>query len=288
VELHQKLLGNANESLQTHRELYNTGQANQADVLLAEVEANRATIGLRSTENRRRAAWEALRALVGLCDLPDSPLDGTLEPDGPAIEWQASLERLLHESPELQAASAHVQHDQIALQRERVEPIPDVTFQVASGYNYETSNAVAGVQIGIELPIFDRNQGSIRQAQADLMRSNAEVSRVELTLRRRLAESYSRYQTAWDTARLYRESSLPKARQARDIQMDMYRKRRAPWVVVVHLERNLFELESEYTRSLLELREAEVEINGLLLTEGLQEPQPPTPGGHIEATPKPR
>ena len=39
---------------------------------------------------------------------------------------------------------------------------------------------------------------------------------------------------------------------------------------------------------LLELRKAQVAICGLLLVDGLTEPQPPLSGGHIEATPKPR
>jgi cobalt-zinc-cadmium efflux system outer membrane protein len=288
LDLHRELLKNAEESLRTHKEMANTGQASQPDVLLAEVEMNRSTLALRTAQNQYRAAWEALRAVVGAPDLCAASLDGKLEPDGAALDWQTSLDRLLSDSPELQAAHAHVLHDQIALKREKVEPIPDVTIQAATGFNYETRSTVAGVQVGIPLPVFDRNQGTIRQAQADLMRSTAEVSRVELSLRQRLADVFSDYQTAWESAQLLRESSLPKARLARDIMRDMYQKRRAPWMQVVQQERNLFDVQADYTRALLELREAETAIQGLLLTDGLAEPAAPTPGGHIEATPKPR
>jgi outer membrane protein, heavy metal efflux system len=68
----------------------------------------------------------------------------------------------------------------------------------------------------------------------------------------------------------------------------MYRKRRTPWREVVVLQHNLQEVKVMYTRSLLELRKAEVEIVGLHLVDGLTIPPVPLSGGHLEANPNPR
>jgi cobalt-zinc-cadmium efflux system outer membrane protein len=289
VDLHRELLGNAEESLRTHREMFNTGQANQADVLLAEVEVQRARIALRTQENHAVAAWEYLITLVGNPHLScTTALAGALEPHGPPLCWEKALAQLLADSPELLAARIHVVHDQILVQRERVQPIPDINVQANTGYNFETNNTIAGVQVGVEVPLWNRNQGTIKQAKADLARSHAEVARVELSLRRRLAGVFSRYSTAVETAQIYRDINIPKAREAYQIQREMYDKRRSPWMTVVGLERNLFQIQSEYTRALLELRRAEVEICGLLMVDGLSQPPGPVPGGHIEATPQPR
>jgi hypothetical protein len=57
---------------------------------------------------------------------------------------------------------------------------------------------------------------------------------------------------------------------------------------VVALQRGVLEAKKRYTRSLLELREAEVAIGGLLLVDGLSVPPVPPPGGHLEANPNPR
>ena len=54
------------------------------------------------------------------------------------------------------------------------------------------------------------------------------------------------------------------------------------------VQRNLLEVQERYTRSLLELRKAEVEIGGLLLVDGLTIPPAPLSGGHLEANPNPR
>jgi cobalt-zinc-cadmium efflux system outer membrane protein len=212
-----------------------------------------------------------------------------LEAEGPPLDWDGSLSRLLQESPELQAAQAHVVYDQITLQREKVEPIPNIQLQGAAGYNFETRNAVAsGIQVGIKLPLWNRNQGTIQEVEADMARSQAEVTRVELSLRQRLAEAFNRYQTALETSRIYHDSIIPQTTEAYEIQLDMYQKRRAAWPQVVVLQGMVLEVKQKYTGALLDLREAEVAIRGLLLMDGLTLPPAPAPGGHLEATPDPR
>jgi cobalt-zinc-cadmium efflux system outer membrane protein len=289
IGLNRSLLENAEESLRTTREMANTGQANRADVLLAEAQVGDARVALRTVENRYPALWQQLAALVGTPDLLQAPLNGRLEPEGPPLDRECALQRLLGESPELQAARAHVVYDQITLRREQVEPVPDVQLQAAAGYNFETRNAVAsGVQVGIKLPLWNRNQGTIREVQADLARARAEVTRVELSLRERLADAFDRYQTARETAQVYRETILPRTREAYEVQQEMYKQRRTPWPEVVRLRRAKLDAEARHTRALLELRQAEVEITGLLQVDGLSVAPAPPPGGHLEATPDPR
>jgi cobalt-zinc-cadmium efflux system outer membrane protein len=288
IDLHRSTVANAEEALRTTREMFNTGQANRPDVLLAEVRLNDAKIALLTVQNQYPALWQHLAALIGSPQLPQGPLSGQLDQVSPPLDWDSSLTRLLAESPELQAAHAHVLRDQITVRREQVQPIPNIQLQGAAGYSYETRNAVATAQVGINLPIFNRNQGTLREAQADLARSQAEVVRVELSLRQRLADAFNRYLTALQTAQLYRDGNVPKAAEAYEIQLDMYRKRRTPWREVVMLQRDLLGVRERYTRSLLELRKAEVEIVGLLLVDGLTTPPAPLSGGHLEANPNPR
>jgi cobalt-zinc-cadmium efflux system outer membrane protein len=86
----------------------------------------------------------------------------------------------------------------------------------------------------------------------------------------------------------FEDSTLPASRKAFEAYQDYFKKRRATWPQVLVAERTYFQLQHEYVSALAELRRAEVEINGLLLSDGLTPPPEPTPQGHIEATPKPR
>jgi outer membrane protein, heavy metal efflux system len=174
------------------------------------------------------------------------------------------------------------------VRRERVEPIPNVQVQAVTGYNYEFGVQTAGVQIGIALPIFNRNQGTIREAMSDLSRDHAEYVRIALLLRKRLAEVYTQYLNANESVADFRTGSLPMARRAYELHVASYHQRRTPWADVLRSRRMYFDLSKDYVESLLELRRAEVLIGGMLLVDGLSSPPSPTSQGHIEAVATPR
>lgn len=288
VENHRRQAELADEAVKTTEQLANLGQANPQDLLQAQVEASQARVAARNAEARLRQDWTHLAALVGVPDLPPQPLAGSLEPDGPPLGWEEALARLCQESPELLFAVAKVRQDVVTVERERREPIPNVTVRGGVGYNYETRNNTAEVGLSLPVPVFDRNQGTVRQAAADLARARAEVTRVQLDLRRRLADSFTRYETARAEAENFRADALPKARRAAELYEEQLRQRRAAFPQVLVARRTVLQLNEEYTRSLLEFRRAEVEVRGLLLVDGLTAPSTPTPPGHINATPRPR
>ena len=288
VENERRLRDNADEAVKTTQQLVNVGQGNEQDLLQAEVEAGQARVGLRNAESRLRQDWTHLATLVGVPDLPQQPLVGQLEPDGPALTWDASLARLLQESPELAFAVAKVKQDQTTVQRERREPIPNVTVRGGVGYNFETRNNTADVAFSVPLPAFDRNQGTVRQAMADQARSQAEVTRVQLDLRRRLSDAFARYEMSRDEVENFRDLVVPKARKAAELYEEQFKARRAAYPQVLVTRRTVFQLSEEYNQALVKFRRAEVEVRGLLLIDGLSAPRDPTPPGHIGATPRPR
>jgi cobalt-zinc-cadmium efflux system outer membrane protein len=288
VENHRRLKANAEDGLKTTEQLVNVGQANEPDLLQAKVEVQRAAVALRNAETRLRRDWEQLAAVVGVPTLPLQPVAGGLEPDAPPLGRDEALARLLAESPELAMARIEVKRDQIQLQRERREPVPNVIVRGGTGYNYETRNPTAEVGLAVRLPVFDRNQGTIRQAQADLARATAEVTRVELDLRRRFADAFSRYETARTEAETLRAETVPTAQRAYELYLASYKQRRSAWPQVLVAQRTLYQLNDDLTRALLDARRAEVEVRGLLLTGGLTAPRDPTPPGHINSVPRPR
>ncbi len=289
VELERQLVQINEDAVQTTEELVNVGQANEPDMLQARVEAHRARVALRNAENRYRADWEMLVALAGAPELRPGPLDmRPLRAGAAPLDFEATLADLLRRSPEIQAALAEIRRDQIMVRRERAEPIPNVTIQGVTGYNFEFGTTVAGVQASIPLPVWNRNQGTVREATADLSRAHAEHQRIALSLRQRLAAAHNRYQDALQSVQDFHAETLPLARRAFEVQSENFRQRRAAWPQVLVARRTLVDLQLDYVRSLSDLRQAEVAINGMLLVDGLTPPDAPTGQGHIEATPQPR
>jgi cobalt-zinc-cadmium efflux system outer membrane protein len=280
LDVRADLLTVAEDALQTTAELVNVGSANKPDLLQARIEARQERVALEQARASYEALWQELAALVGEPALPAGRLQGDLEASPAVPEMAATLAHLLEASPELRAARAEVARSQLGLKREQVEPIPNVQVRAANGYDFETRKDTTSVQVGVRLPVFDKNQGNIRAARAQVSYAEAELCRVELSLRQRLARAYARYRTARATVETYRKNNLPDAKEAYELYLDSFKKRRAAWPQVLVAQRTYFQMSVEYTQALDEMRRAEVAILGLLLVDGLDEPPgPPSESG---------
>jgi outer membrane protein, heavy metal efflux system len=289
IDIHRELVRLDEESVRTTQEMKNVGQANDPDLLDARVRERRERVALRSVENRFRGNWEELVSVVGAPELRPCALDARpLEAEIVPLDFDGSMADLLRRSPEIQAVLSEIRRDEIMVRRERAEPVPNIQIQAVTGYNYEFGVQTAGVQLGFVLPIFNRNQGTVREAMSDLTRDHAEYHRVTLLLRHRLAEVFTHYQDAVQSVEDFRAGSLPMARRAYEMRLSSYHQRRTEWPRVLEARRTFFDLSKDYVESLLALRQAEIEIGGMLLVDGLSAPSAPTSQGHIESVPTPR
>jgi cobalt-zinc-cadmium efflux system outer membrane protein len=275
LDVRAELLQVAEDAVTTTEDLANVGAANKADLLQARIEARQERVALENARALYQAAWQQLAAFVGNPCLPVGRLQGDLEAPAAVPDYETTLCHLLEASPELQAARAEVARNQVALRREQAEPVPNVQVRVSNGYDFETRNDVTSLSVGVRLPVFDKNQGNIRATAAQVAYAQAEVGRVELSLRQRLAHTYARYRTAQAVVQSYREGNLPEARQAYELYLESFRGRRAAWPQVLVAQRTYFQISVDYVGALEQLRRAEVSVLGLLLVDGLDEPPGP-------------
>jgi len=287
VKIHQELLKNQEDQLVTVREKYNLGQATRAQVHQANVKLQEERLNFLLVENDYRQSFETLTALIGV-DLAMGPLEGELEGDLSPIEWDQALSRLISESPELKSAEAKLRDDIITVQREKVQAIPNLVIRGGAGRNFETNENVGNVGVGFDVPIFDWNQGTVKQAEADLVRQRGEARRTELRLRRKLAETYRNYLTSFQHVENFKSVVLPESRKAYETLLDSYEQHRIDWEEVLHAQRDYFQHRAQYVKHLITWRENEVSIAGYLLHGGLESPIEVTPPGHIDSVPKPR
>ena len=288
VEIHRRFVANGEDNVQTHKEMLNLGQTTASAVLQAEVELRRDQLKLKDAENDVQQAWRTLVALAGVPQLSPLMLEDNLITMQEPLDYDSALGQLISNSPELVAACQKIRHDEIQLERERVQPIPNILVGASVGRNFEAGGTTAGVNVGLPIPFFDQNRGTIQQAQADLNRAHADARRLELELQTRLAAQYRTYVSAWQRVEEYQATMLPKAEEASQLLRKSYQDRRAPWVDVLAADRMQMTLETEFVESLKTYRESDIAIRGMLLTGGLTEPPTSVGSGHIDATPKPR
>jgi cobalt-zinc-cadmium efflux system outer membrane protein len=238
--------------------------------LQARVEANSARILLETSRNDHTAAWRKLASSVGSPDLPPASLAGDLEADIPDISFDDAMQTLLAESPELAVARANVDRAQRALRRACAERIPNVDIQAGAAHDNATHDDIANVQIGLPIPIWNRNQGGIHRAQAELAAAQSDVQRVELDLHHRLASTYQRYANAKQQVDTYKSDILPDAKSSLDLVNNGYKQGEFKYLALLTSQRTFFQTNLLYLESLQELRRSSTEIEGFLLTDSLQ------------------
>src|SRR5437660_9139225 len=127
----------AQDSTETQRRLMNTGQADETEVLEAEVEAQRMRMGARMQENTLREEWRSLVAVIGQPDLPLTTVAGDLEKGWPEVNEEEAVEAIVKESPAVRIAEAAEARAQIVLGGARRESIPDIQVRGGIEYNHE-------------------------------------------------------------------------------------------------------------------------------------------------------
>jgi cobalt-zinc-cadmium efflux system outer membrane protein len=272
VILAEELRSIAQQGVQIAQQLEQALEAPHTDVLQSEVELAGVMLLLETARQREFAARQQLAAVIGVVELPCAPLVGVLEDDALGLEWCTVYERLLATSPLLQAAQARIAQARDRLQQEQVEPIPNVNFQVGSQYDFSSDDTFYTAQVQLPIPLFDRNQGNIAAAAAVLGQALNESERIERVLQRRLAEVWRRYAAAQAQVRIYRTNILPRTQETLDLTTEAYEGAQLDFLRVLTARRSYFETRLKYLAALIELRKAVAELDGLLLTGGLDAP----------------
>jgi outer membrane protein TolC len=288
LNLQRELLKTAKDHWLTTHEMFNVGEANQVDLYDADITLELQKTNVIKASNDLMLAWQTLTTLVGV-DEDYRPLKGDLEQVQPDTSWAVALERLLKESPELAEAKDKLRSDEIMVKREHRQPIPNVTLCGGAGYDQLDRGFAARAAFNVtNIPLFNRNQGTIQQAEADLERQKAQVRLVELNLRRRLAGQYTRLKTELAYVDAFKSIIVPESRSKYEVRLKSYKDTRLDWPEVLKSQRDFVDARIEYVHHLVECKEAGLEVQGLLLTGGLIAPPGVTPPGHIDATAQPR
>lgn len=281
LELRRNLSKLAQDAVETSHQLANVGQADAPDVLESEVEAQQAELAVTMAEQNQQRVWKQLAAVVGKHDLPITKLSGSLE-DIPQVNTDELLARILAESPAVKIANLGVSKAEAALVRAKREPIPDLQLRGGLEQNRELSELSGrriGLQgfadVGVQIPIFNRNQGNVESDKADLERARHEVERVRLLLRERAAAVVQNYVTSQNAVQRYKNQMIPRARQAYEMYMKKYHEMAAAYPQALIAQRTLMQLEVAYLTSLEMLATSSITLQSYLLTDGLEAPTQP-------------
>jgi len=262
----------ATGSLNAAKALFEAKEVGEADVLQAEIEIENAHIFATNARNRHLAAWQNLSAVVGQPKLPVQRLAGDPAEALPQFRFGDVLQRLLTSSPEIASSIANVERARWAVQRAQVEAVPNVTL---TGTVNVIDNGIDGrtdgnLVIGVPLPLWNKNQGRIIQAQGEVTAAERAVDQLELDLQNRLAPVFERYANASNQVARYQRVILPAAQRSFTLVRQSYEAGEQGYTSLLTAQRTYSQTRLSYLESLRELRVSGAQLEGYLLDNSLQ------------------
>ena len=276
IEVQERMVTLAAESAGVTAQLFNVGAADRPDFLDSEIASRRVQLQLAQSRNDRRAERARLAAIAGCPEVAERPLAVAGDSLVPVLQRETVIGTLVEQSPEIRSARAELERTRAITGQARRATFPDLFVRGGAGYNREHGE-VSGrsigwegmVEAGVSVPLFNRNASGIAASRSDETRAQAELRRVELSLRARAEAEFSRYSSAMESAEAYRTDILPRAEEAYSLYLSRYREMAAAYAQVLMAQRNLFELSAEYLDHLRQAWQSAIRLQGPLAGDAL-------------------
>ncbi len=218
------------------------------------VELSQASTSLKMARKRLAAIW-------GNATPRFERAEGQVE-TLPALPTLKNLTARLANAPGLARAQLEVNRRQALVEVERSLRIPDVTVSLGGRRNVGINQALLGVSLPI--PIFNRNQGNILEAQRRTDKARDELSGTEIRLNNEIAQALERLDVARQEIEVLQREILPGAQNAYDAATKGFIMGKFSFLEVLDAQRTLFQAKSQYLRALAEAHRSAAEIERVL------------------------
>jgi cobalt-zinc-cadmium efflux system outer membrane protein len=201
---------NAEKAVAATQARVEVGDAVKEDLARVEMELSRAKVELQRAQSLREQALVALASAMGDAALTVKSLEGTLDAtfEIPTLE---SLAANLASQPESALAETDIRARTARVDVAKAERIPDVKVELLY-HRLEASSAnTFDVGLSVPLPLFNRNQGKLREARAEVAAAEARSRMTQNELTTRLRESYLQLTGALASSRTLKTEILGKA-----------------------------------------------------------------------------
>ena len=187
---------------------------------------------------------------------------GSLEEVAPPPPLEELVARLEH-SPELARWDAEIERRIAGIALARADRVPGVTLY-AGARHFNATDDFAGVfDIAVPLPLFDRNQGAILEAQQLLEVARADRDAAALDARTELLAAYDELRIQFERISQLGVDTIPQAKMASTEALEAYRRGSFNSTDVLATQRALFDLRDEYYTALAEYHAALVDVERL-------------------------
>ncbi len=252
------------------------GEAAGYEPLQLYAQAIQARNALALAQANYRANWRQLAAALGRPNLPQAPLAGSADLPPPVIDAEAAQARVVDSHTDILTARNRILQAQTNLRLQRLNRVPDLATNAVVQHDNAARNNQFNLQLGLPLPVWDRNQGNIRAAESQIASNTAALAATENDLTSRLADAMGRYEANLVAVANYRDKVLPAMAQAYQGLISRYQQEpvdvpggKVAFNDIVTAQQNLAQALQSYLAALTAQWQAVVDLGSLLQVDEL-------------------
>lgn len=247
----------------TARKLVDAGDVPEIDLLRAEVEVRR---GLNRVRQEEAVVQTAVRNLALLIGAPaDAPLLATgpllLDPVPGTLEELSSRAR--SNRPDLKATEAAIETARAV--RALIEAdrfVPSVTLSASYGeaLDFDSRSRLALFGLSLPLPFWNRREGDLEAARAEIAKQEAERERVLARIDKEVATAFRQFASARQVVEDYVKQILPAQEQNVGLVEQGYRAGQLRLTEALLAQRDLIDVRTGYFEAIASYNAARVEL----------------------------
>ncbi len=263
VALGEELVKLAKRGQEIVAEKIKAGKVSETEAAKARVELVTSQIDLAQARRQLAASRKRLVALWGGKTATFQRVAGQLDAIAP-VPSAERLAGLLAQHPDVARWSTEMSLRQAKLDLEKANARADLTLSGGVQYFNDPDNGAFIIGVGVPLPLFDRNQGGIREAKAELAKAGEERRAAETEVTAELGAAYEELASAYEEATALNKDVLPAAKAAHGAVQEGYRQGKFGFLDVLDAQRTLFEAGQKHIDALALYHQALAELEGLI------------------------
>lgn len=263
LALLEELVGLAQKVRDTMAERVTAGKSSPAEEMRAGVALANARVEVQHAQRELELRRKRLAAAWGSTNVTFERVEGELTTVKP-IPTDEQLATLIAQNPDVARWVTEMEERRAVLELERAKRIPDVAPWVGPRY-YSVGGDVGFLAgVSVPLPLFNRNQGAIREARYRVAQAEDARKAAALQAHKSLLAAYQDLSVAFVEATALQSDVLPLAQKAYEATNERYLQGMFGFVDVLDAQRALFEARTHYIQALGDYHKAVAEVERLI------------------------
>ena len=263
VTLNEELVRLAEQVFNTAKAQVEAGKVSPVQQLRTQVELVNSRIALEASKRGIEGARFVLAATWGSTSPTFEKVEGQFEITKP-IPTVEQLANRIFQNPNIARRTVEIAYRRVAIKLERSKRVPDLSIGGGMKYLNESDDVAFIFGLSFPIPLFDRNQGAIREAEYNLVRSFEEQRSAEVAVRTALMTAYSTLSAAAGTVSSLKNEVLPSAQSTFDAVTEGYRIGKFDFLEMLDAQRTLFDVKGSYIDALAKYHRAVTDVERLV------------------------